>query len=128
MPYIPKERRKELTEEVRAAVKYGNALDVIGELANTSGELNYILTEIVLGYLQLSTDAEDPIGNLPLGYARLSAARAVLHDMHDEFYDKLMRPYEDMKCRENGEVFFTGLPDNAGEETLGDQLERERDD
>ena len=128
MPYIPEKRRRELTEEVRAAVKYGNALNVIGELAITSGELNWILTEVILGYLQLGTDADEPLGNLPLSYARLSAARAVLHDMHDEFYDKLMRPYEDLKCQENGEVFFTGLPDNTSEETLGDQLERERDD
>lgn len=116
MPYIPESRKKALRKEVRDAVKYGNGFDVIGELAETTGELNWILTEIVLGFLQLGTSEEEPLGNLPLSYSRLSAARAVLHDMHDEFYDRLMRPYEDRKRDENGEVFFTGLeapPDDA---------------
>ena len=112
MPYIPEERRKNLTKEIRKAVKYGNGLNVIGELAETPGELNYIITEIVLGYLQLGVDAVEPIGNLPLNYTHLNEVVGALECAKFEAYRRLAAPYEDTKRNENGEVYFTGLEEH----------------
>lgn len=85
MPYINKGLRCNLDPKIRTLSK---------SIHNNPGALNYAISRLV--YLFLPSDA---------GYAEMSAARAVLHDAADEFYRKVMVPYEDGKCALNGEVY-----------------------
>ena len=44
-----------------------------------------------------------------MSYTVLSQARSAALDAADEFYRRVMAPYEDEKCEQNGDV-FTCLP------------------
>lgn len=81
MPYIPQERRDELEAQ---------------GLPNpeTDGELNYLVTKLalkLLGEAPRYTDYNEVIG--------------VLECAKLEFYIKKVRPYEEKKILENGDVF-----------------------
>lgn len=68
--------------------------------AMTVGELNYLITRMVHIWC----------AHHGVSYANLSAARGVLRDAHDEFYRKVMAPYEDKKIDENGAVGILDVP------------------
>ena len=80
MPYIPEERRKALKSYDRP---------------RSTGELNWLITDILIDYVKREG----------IRYATLSATRAVLHDIYDEFGRRVMDPYEDQMRTKNGEVF-----------------------
>lgn len=67
-----------------------------GELApETTGDLNYCLSLIVNEYAKINGKS----------YETLSSAVAALLDCRDEFYRKVVAPYEDEKIKANGDVF-----------------------
>lgn len=80
MPYIKKKRRRMLDA---------------GDLPDTEGELNYYITTIIVDFLRRKGKS----------YKEMSAVRGVLRDVGDEFYRRVMAPYEDEKMRENGDVY-----------------------
>ena len=80
MPYIPPERRKEIKRPV---------CDV-----HNAGELNNVLTLMILDYLP-----DEP------RYADYNEVMGVLACMMQEFYRRLVAPYEDKKREEHGDVF-----------------------
>lgn len=82
MPYIEQERR----------IVILNDPDV--HIENT-GELNYILTKIVIGYMEYHGKS----------YDTLSQITAALDDVKDEFRRRVVHPYEDSKKQENGDVY-----------------------
>ena len=86
MPYIKKERRESLDQ-----------MDAVGNgsFAQTTGELNYLITNIVADYLKFNG----------LCYATINDVIGVLECAKLEFYRRLAAPYEDEKKRENGDVF-----------------------
>ena len=90
MPYINRERRWLLT---------GHALQAAKE-AGSLGELNFVITKLLLCYLD-KLRLEEGAGP----YATLSSVRAVLCDVADEYYRRVMVPYEEAKKEENGDVF-----------------------
>lgn len=79
MPYVKKEARQ-----------YINALS----RADGPGELNFELTSIVIDY----------IGDVR-AYTKYNEVIGVLECMKLELYRRMVAPYEDRKCAENGDVY-----------------------
>jgi hypothetical protein len=79
MPYIEKQRREEIT------FKW---------LPQNAGELNFALTDIVKYYL----------GKNP-NYQKFNDVIGVLQCMILELYRRKVAPYEDVKIKENGDVY-----------------------
>lgn len=89
MPYIKSELRERLDYVVHQLESPQGLIP---------GELNYLITKIVLAWL-------GPNPGYARNYSILSAARGVLMDVHDELYRRIMAGYEDRKCAENGDVY-----------------------
>ena len=58
------------------------------------GELNYLITKLILKYL----------GSNP-GYTEINEVIGVLECAKLELYRRIAAPYEDEKCRVNGDVY-----------------------
>ena len=80
MPYIPFERREALLH---------------GALADTSGELNYRFTRIMLDYLRTHN----------LSYQTINDINGALMGALTEFNRRVTAPYEDRKIVQNGDVY-----------------------
>lgn len=80
MPYITQERRKEIEE--------------VGESIGSPGELNYMITSIIWGYYKDSKN-----------YQSINDVLGALEGAKLEFYRRVAAPYEDIKIKENGDVF-----------------------
>lgn len=81
MPYVDKEARARLS----------NA----DNRARTPGELNYAITELVINYIELR----------PLNYATFNEVMGAMAAAQAEFYRRVITPYEDVKKKENGDVY-----------------------
>lgn len=99
MPYIEEEQRREIDE---------------GREPETPGELNYKLTTIVRDYLLGACGVRS--GQIEHGfrfdqisgaicYAHYNEAMGVLECVKQEIYRRLIAPYEQEKCKANGDVF-----------------------
>ena len=86
MPYIKKERRRELSVPAE--------WPMVG-LAQEVGELNYQITCLV----------DDFISRKKLKYSEINSAIGVLECAKMELYRRIAAPYEDKKCEENGDVY-----------------------
>jgi hypothetical protein len=80
MPYIKKERRDNLKER----------------LPLVAGDLNYIISRI----------CDEYITRRGLSYGAINEVMGVLTCVQTELYRRVAAPYEDKKCRENGEVYL----------------------
>ena len=89
MPYIKHEDRFQYDVDLGSLVIPGSA-----------GELNYVLSRIVLLYL----------GDNP-NYQKFCEVEGVLSHMSKEIYRRLTAPYEDEKIANNGDV--VGFDSNA---------------
>lgn len=80
MPYIVPERRRDIED---------------GDEPRTPGELNYVLTRIVDGYVDLQGLSYQSIGEVVSSFecAKL------------EFYRRVAVPYEEKKIAANGDVY-----------------------
>jgi len=85
MPYIKPAIRQEFLAEA----------DILGERIQDVGELNYVLTTIVMSYL--NKDVKN--------YARLNGILGVFEGAKQEFYRRVVAPYEDEKIKQNGDVY-----------------------
>lgn len=81
MPYIDHEARV-------------NILDM-GYHPRTAGELNFVISQLVSGYIQREG----------LGYATINEVIGVLECNKMETYRRIAAPYEDHKREVNGDVF-----------------------
>ena len=63
--------------------------------AQNVGELNFQITRLCYEYAQRKG----------VSYETLNAVRGVLGCATDEFYRRVVAPYEDMKIKENGDVY-----------------------
>jgi hypothetical protein len=70
-----------------------------GNEPESPGELNYLITMLVDGYLQLHG----------ANYARISEVIGALECAKLEVYRRIAAPYEDKKMRENGDVYSPKL-------------------
>ena len=107
MPYINKEQRELIDGPSEFTTRYG--LDTFlfkmdhlckdhckgkEEWPCKPGTLNYIITKMALWYL----------GKNP-NYERYNAAIGALECAKQELYRRQIAPYEDDKCKENGDVY-----------------------
>lgn len=81
MPYIASKRRREVSPS--------------GFTPETAGELNYVLTRILVAYLKLHAP----------NYITLNDILGALEGAKMEFYRRVVAPYEDKKREENGDVY-----------------------
>lgn len=89
MPYIKQNKRKEL-EEV-----FGRKPMNIGFLCNNPGELNYLISNIILGYLDKKGES----------YSTFNELMGVLECVKQEFYRRSVADYEEEKMKINGDIF-----------------------
>ena len=86
MPYVDSQAREKLqVSTLRCAL--------------TTGGLTYQLTQIVSGY----------VARQGLGFDALSEAVAALECAKLELYRRIVAPYEDVKCAENGDVYASAI-------------------
>jgi hypothetical protein len=84
MPYINKKDR----------TYYRIPIEILKSL-NNPGQLNYIFTQCIAAYLE----------NKGLKYQTLAEITGSLVDAKDEFKRRIVAPYEDIKIKENGDVY-----------------------
>ena len=89
MPYIPKERRSDLV--------------TVGGYAETCGELNYYITNEILGYLYRGQHRTGEFKNI--SYSDYNEVIGVLECVKMELYRRMVAPFEDEKKEINGDVF-----------------------
>ena len=82
MPYIPQSERDLLQDDGFL-------------IPNTPGGLNYVITELCVGYLRAKG----------LNYTHINDIMGALSSAQAEFYRRVAVPYEDTKIKENGDVY-----------------------
>jgi hypothetical protein len=95
MPYIPDEQRKivdEAIKELSIKIKYSTDIGTPYE-----GVLNYCLTKLLLYYLNNNFNK--------INYHALNTTLGVIESVKQEFYRRQVAPYENKKCKDNGDVY-----------------------
>ena len=82
MPYITNGRR----------VKLDPQINCLGSLIGSKGELNYVITKLLLG-------------TIAVHYDDWNALIGVLESVKLELYRRAVSKYEDEKCSQNGDVY-----------------------
>lgn len=82
MPYVSQDVRKQLA--------------VNGHSPKTSGELNYVITNLLIDYVE----------DKGTSYETINSIVGVLECAKLEFYRRFAAPYENTKIAENGDVYF----------------------
>lgn len=78
-----------------------NAIDWGTAVAKTPGQLNYVLTKICLDFLRSRTQITKGYNN----YQDYNDVIGALEGCKLELYARKVRPYEDTKIEENGDVW-----------------------
>jgi hypothetical protein len=84
MPYIKPEHREAIDPHVQS----------LAESITDTGDLNYVITTLVVKYL-LSKG---------LNYDQINAVAGVLQKVSAEFDVRVTRPYEELKIFQNGDI------------------------
>lgn len=84
MPYIEQDRRKVFEDSIQK----------LHRIILHPGELNYCITKL----------CDNFIGD-DICYKNLNAVIGVLECAKNEYYRKVVAPYENLKCDANGEVY-----------------------
>lgn len=87
MPYIPKEKREPLDPLIAKLIQELEKLPI----EKQDGALNYVVTKILRSVY-------------PESYFHLNRAVGVLSAIQAEYFDKVVKPYEDKKLKENGDI------------------------
>jgi len=88
MPYIKPEDREQFDskiDDLAHALREG-----CGDIC---GNMNYIITTLIMKSIK------------PSRYRQIAEITGVLENVKQEFYRKMVAPYEDKKIEENGEVY-----------------------
>lgn len=86
MPYIKLAARNRFEKQLN---------DIMHNLPADAGELNYLISRIVDIYIQVKGK----------NYANLNEVTGVLECVKQEYYRRVVSPYEDKKISENGDVY-----------------------
>jgi hypothetical protein len=81
MPYIKQEQRNRIDND---------------KLPLNAGELNYTITALLIEYIQLKG----------LNYQAINDIVGALEGAKLEFYRRVAAPYENVKVKENGDVYY----------------------
>lgn len=87
MPYLTKDNKDEVLDSPAAI--------------SQPGELNFLATQAVIDFLKNQ-------GAMKGKYTSYNAAIGALECCKLEFYRRMVAPYEDLKIKENGDVYGQG--------------------
>jgi len=85
MPYIKKEDREKFDDDIK---------DLSSKI-ETEGELNYVITKLCFNWIKKKR----------LCYSVLNSVIGVLTCVIQEFYSRVVAPYEEEKVKENTDVY-----------------------
>jgi len=102
MPYIKPEERAFLDPAVTVLARRLAEHTADMEKADCTGRLNYVVTTLLIKYVKIRFGK--------FRYA-VGVLRNTLCDVREEFYRRVVGPYEDKKTEENGDVGFDDLLD-----------------
>lgn len=105
MPYIKSETREEFAKTANSGHH---------PRMTATGELNYELTLKILKYIEQNALPE--LGITTPNYALINNVIGALECCKLEFYRRAAAPYEDVKIKENGDVY----PNKMAEEQFDD--------
>jgi len=92
MPYIKSEDKEKFVFELCHGRE--NLAEVVGEMCDNAGDLNYAFTCIAHSYIK----------KRGLRYQNINDIMGALDGASKEFYRRVAAPYEDKKISENGDV------------------------
>lgn len=95
MPYIDKRRREKIDEHIDLLARTIFLMADLADLTSADGDLNYTITRLIHSVLNLKEAPK---------YHKINAAVGVLECAKLELYRRLAGPYEDEKCKINGDV------------------------
>ncbi len=87
MPYIKPEKREKYERTLKELIGILKSLPA----EEVDGELNYVVTKILKEVY-------------PLRYFHINKAMGVLECIKQEYYRRVVAPYEDIKMKESGDV------------------------
>jgi len=90
MPYIKQSDRSRFQVLLRQIER---------EHVGSAGDLNFLITMLCQAYMRYHH------GEQPVGYKTLNEIVGALECAKQEFYRRVVVPYEDRKIEENGDVF-----------------------
>jgi len=85
MPYVSKKKRSDINQKLIYA----------GRSIETPGELNYLVTRVIDQYIHGKGKS----------YSSINDVIGVLECAKLELYRRIAAPYEDIKIKENGDVY-----------------------
>jgi hypothetical protein len=94
MPYVDRRVRSEFDPYIR------RLLEFVKERGVTTGELNYLVTRLMIASLDCVAQ-----GTAKFHYGDLSATHAAVVDAAGEFKRRLLDPYENAICSLNGDLY-----------------------
>jgi hypothetical protein len=94
MPYIPQIRREKINSKLQELILAIKQLDD-KELRDLDGDLNYSITKLILGVLELEEKPK---------YTKFNTAIGILESVKLELYRRFVAPYENEKILENGDI------------------------
>lgn len=92
MPYIKKQKRAEIWQEIPTTSKRVSMLSSYN--VENAGDLNYAITMLINDYIKRKE----------LNYQNINDVVGALEGAKLEFYRRTVVPYEDKKIQENGDV------------------------
>lgn len=93
MPYILPTNREDYDKHIKQLLKEVKTNYPADR--QVPGEINYIITKILLEYLQ----------GRNCHYSDLNEIMGILESVKQEFYRRVVAPYEEKKTKENGDVY-----------------------
>ena len=91
MPYITKERAKEIYSLETRVENSENIITLLGNRIDNPGELNYVITSLLVEYV---------LKHSPINYALLSVTAAQAMHAGKEFERRVLNLYEDEKIKD----------------------------
>lgn len=98
MPYIAQDRRRAMD------VKHRDDITEYDRRPRSTGELNYAITKLCLGFVRRNQVVGDVQSGQPT-YQDINDVVGALEGVKLEFYRRLAAPYEDTKIALNGDVY-----------------------
>lgn len=100
MPYIKLEDRH-LDDGYEVTIE-----SIVASCKNKPGSLNYLFTRVIQEYLRLKGFDKDKLDSpSKINYDMLNEVIGVLECCKQEFYRRMVVPYETKKIIENGDVY-----------------------
>lgn len=90
MPYIQRKDRLDIDARIDSLINQCMTIKNFGD--NRGGILNYIITRLAIAFMG------------KISYKNLSLMKSAMSDAADEWYRRMMAPYEDEKIKQNGDI------------------------